>query len=280
MSKLTTTRSVLITGCSSGIGYCVAHGLHKLGYRVFATVRKSEDIARLQQEGLESLKLELNDSSSITDAVQKVLEHTDGKLYAVFNNGAYGQPGAVEDLTRETLRHLFENNVFGTHELTRQIIPVMRKQGEGRIIQNSSILGLLALPYRGAYNASKFALEGLSDTLRLELAGTKIFVSSIEPGPIISKFRMNSYKMFKRNIDTQRTKYQEIYDKMDETLPKEGPVVPFTLPPEAVLKRVIHALEAKHPQPHYYVTVPTYLLVTLKRILPHRVMDLVLRNII
>ncbi len=274
------TRSILITGCSSGIGYHVAHGLQKAGYRVFATARKPEDVTRLQQEGLESLLLDLNDSSSITDAVQKVLKLTDGKLYAVFNNGAHGQPGAVEDLTVEALRHQFEVNVFGTHELTRQIIPVMRKQGEGRIIQNSSVLGLVVLPYRGAYNSSKFALEALSDTLRLELANTNIFVSSIEPGPITSRFRMNSHKMFEKYIDWKNSIHQQTYNKMQETLLKEGSVMPFTLPPESVLKRVKHALEAKYPQHHYYITVPTYVLVTLKRLLPHRIMNWILRKVV
>ncbi len=274
------TRSILITGCSSGIGYHVAHRLQKLGYRVFATARKPDDVIRLQQEGLESLLLDLNDSASITDAVQKILKLTDGKLYAIFNNGAHGQPGAVEDLTIEALRHQFEVNVFGTHELTRQIIPVMRKQGEGRIIQNSSMLGLVVLPYRGAYNSSKFALEALSDTLRLELANTNIFVSSIEPGPITSKFRMNSYKMFEKYIDQENSIHKQTYNKMQKTLLKKGSVMPFTLSPESVLKRVIHALEAKSPQQHYYVTVPTYVLVTLKRFLPHRIMNWILRKVI
>ncbi|MFK5969719.1 MAG: SDR family oxidoreductase [Candidatus Marithrix sp.] len=274
------TRSILITGCSSGIGYHVAHGLQKIGYRVFATARKPEDVTRLQQEGLESLLLDLNDSASITDAVQKILKLTDGKLYAIFNNGAHGQPGAIEDLTIEALRNQFEVNVFGTHELTRQIIPIMRKQGEGRIIQNSSMLGLVVLPYRGAYNSSKFALEALSDTLRLELANTNIFVSSIEPGPITSKFRMNSHKMFEKYIDQENSIHKQTYDKMRKNLLKKGSVMPFTLPPESVLKRVVHALEAKSPQQHYYVTVPTYVLVTLKRFLPHRLMNWILRKVV
>jgi short-subunit dehydrogenase len=272
-------RSVLITGCSSGIGYSVAHGLKKRGYRVFATARKSEDVVRLQQEGLESVILDLDDSQSIAEAIQTVLERTDGRLYGLFNNGAYGQAGAVEDLSREVLRQQFETNLFGTHELTCRVLPVMRQQGEGRIIQNSSIVGMLALSYRGAYNATKFALEGLSDTLRLELTGTKIYVSLIEPGPITSQFRANAYIKYKKNIDVENSVHQEEYTKMEQRLLKEGPAMPFTLPPEAVLKRVIHALEAKRPQPHYYVTFPTYLLITLKRLLPHRTMDWILRQI-
>lgn len=273
------SRSVLITGCSSGIGYCVAHGLKNRGYSVFATVRQAKDVARLQQEGLESLVLDLSDSQSIFDAVQTVLERTDGRLYGLFNNGAYGQPGALEDLGREALRQQFETNLFGTHELTRQVIPTMRRHGEGRIIQNSSVLGMVALPYRGAYNTSKFALEGLSDTLRLELAGSGIFVCLIEPGPITSRFRANAYARFKQHIDVQDSVHHNTYADVEQRLLAKEAVVPFTLPPEAVLKRVIYALESPRPQPRYYVTFPTYLLVSLKRLLPHRAMDWVLRNL-
>ncbi len=277
--SLISSRPILITGCSSGIGYCVAHALKNRGYSVFATVRQPKDVARLQQEGLESFVLDLSDSQSIFEAVQTVLDQTDGRLYGLFNNGAYGQPGAVEDLSVEALRQQFESNFFGTHELTRQVISVMRRQGEGRIIQNSSVLGLVALPYRGAYNATKFALEGLSDTLRLELAGTGIFVSLIEPGPIVSQFRANAYKMFKQHIDAEQSVHYKTYAKMEQRLLAKEVVAPFTLPPEAVLKRVIHALESRHPQLRYYVTFPTYLLASLKRFLPHRAMDWVLRHL-
>jgi short-subunit dehydrogenase len=280
MSKqILSSRPILITGCSSGIGYCVAHGLKARGYWVFATARQAADVARLQQEGLESLVLDLNDSQSIRGAVRAVLERTQGRLYGLFNNGAYGQPGAVEDLSREALRQQFETNFFGTHELTCQVIPIMRAQGEGRIIQNSSILGLVALPYRGAYNASKYALEGLTDTLRYELRGSGIYISLVEPGPISSRFRHNAYVMYKRYIDSRGSAHRVSYAKMEERLSKEGAAVPFTLPPEAVLKRVIHALESRRPQLRYYVTFPTYLLVTLKRLLPYRAMDWIVRHL-
>jgi NAD(P)-dependent dehydrogenase (short-subunit alcohol dehydrogenase family) len=181
---MSNNKTILITGCSSGIGLCVAGGLKDIGYRVFATARKVEDVEKLKEKGFESVQLDLCQSGSIKQAVQEVLGHTDGKLYALFNNGAYGQPGAVEDLRRDVLIEQFEANVFGWLELTNLIIPVMRKQGFGRIIQNSSVLGMVSLSYRGAYNASKYAIEGLTDTLRLELAGTGIKVSLIEPGPI------------------------------------------------------------------------------------------------
>ena len=272
-------KSILITGCSSGIGHCVAHALHKRGYRVFATARKADDVARLKKEGLESLQLDLDDSDSIRAAVTDVLKRTNGQLDALFNNGAYGQPGAVEDLSRDTLRAQFETNLFGWHELTCLILPVMRKQGYGRIIQNSSVLGLVALKFRGAYNASKYAIEGLSDTLRQELHGTNIHVSLIEPGPIESRFRTNGVAYFKNNIDIEHSHFRQQYQKTLARLTAKGPVVPFTLPPEAVLKKVLHALESPHPQPRYYVTFPTHLFGTLRRILTTRALDRLLRKV-
>ncbi len=275
MSK-PTERSILITGCSSGIGRCVAEGLQQRGYRVFATARKAQDVADLQSRGLESLQLDLDRPASIRQAVEDILERTGGTLYALFNNGAYGQPGAVEDLSREVLRAQFETNLFGTHELTRYIIPVMRRQGHGRIIQNSSVLGFVAMAYRGAYNASKYALEGLTDTLRLELAGSGIHISLIEPGPITSRFRANARLMFQRNVDARNSVHRAAYEAMEKRLAKPGPAAPFTLPPEAVLKKVIHALESERPRVRYYVTFPTWLFATLKRTLPHAALDRVL----
>lgn len=273
-------KPILITGCSSGIGYGVAKGLKQRGYRVFATARKIEDVERLQQEGFESVQLDLNDSYSIKQAVKTILQRTDGKLYGLFNNGAYGQVGAVEDLTRQALLEQFETNLLGTHELTCEVIPVMRNQGEGRIIQNSSVLGLTVLPLRGAYNASKYALEGLSATLRVELHGSGVHVSLIEPGPIRSQFRKNCYPHFKRHIaDIKNTPYRAKYELAEQRLLQEGDVAPFTLDADAVLKKVIHALEAKKPKPHYFVTFPTYLLVTLRYLLPVATMDWISRKI-
>ncbi len=275
----TDTKSILITGCSSGIGLCVARGLQQRGYQVFATARQQQDVDNLNQEGLESLLLDLNDSDSINRAVDEILRRTGGTLYALFNNGAYGQAGAVEDLRRDVLRRQFETNVFGWHELTNRVLPIMRRQGGGRIIQNSSVLGLIALPFRGAYNASKYAVEGLSDTLRMELRGTDIYISLIEPGPIESRFRANSFRAYQQNIERDSSPFRERYLAMEQRLTKEGPAVPFTLPPEAVLKRVIHALESRRPRPRYYVTFPTYLFGYLKRLLSTRLMDRVLSRI-
>jgi len=272
-------KNILITGCSSGIGKCVATGLAKRGYRVFATARNPKDVESLLAQGLESIHLDLDNSKSINNAVNEILVRTDGQLYALFNNGAYAQPGAVEDLSRDTLRKQFETNLFGTHELTNCIIPVMRKQGYGRIIQNSSVLGLVALPYRGAYNATKFALEALTDTLRLELNKTNIHISLIEPGPIESLFRKNSYNAFLQNINRDISAHKESYFSIEQRLTKQGPAVPFTLSPDAVLKKVIHALESPKPKIRYYVTFPTYLFATLRHVLSYNTLDKILRRI-
>jgi NAD(P)-dependent dehydrogenase (short-subunit alcohol dehydrogenase family) len=271
-----TQKTILITGCSTGIGYCVAKGLKQRGYRVIATARREESVKQLTDEGFESLLLDVSSSESIHRAFEQIMQLTGGKLYALFNNGAFGLPGAVEALTRENLKFQFETNVFGWLELTNLVIPIMRKQGYGRIIQNSSVLGFVAMPFRGAYNASKYAIEGLSDTLRLELKDTNIFVSLIEPGPITSRFRANAVIAMQEHIDIEHSVHRNKYLGVLERLNKEGPAAPFTLPPEAVLKRVIYALESKRPKPRYYVTFPTYLFGFLKRILSDRQMDAIL----
>jgi short-subunit dehydrogenase len=268
-------KSVLITGCSSGIGHCLAHGLKQRGYRVFATARQAVDVESLSKAGFESFPLDLDSSSSIRTAVDMVLARTQGQLYALINNGAYGQPGAVEDLSRATLRAQFETNVFGTQELTNLVIPAMRAQGEGRIIQISSILGIVCFAYRGAYNAAKYALEALSDTMRLELRGTNIHVSLIEPGPITSRFRANAHAAFIRHIDREHSAHREYYARVEKRLEGSKPM-PFTLPPEAVLKQAIKALEARRPKARYAVTFPTTLFAVLRRILPVRALDSIL----
>ncbi|QTP58796.1 SDR family oxidoreductase [Billgrantia antri] len=273
-----TPPSVLVTGGSSGIGHAAAHALAQRGWRVFTTARRGEDIARLEGEGLEVLSLELSSSESIERCVAQLLERTDGRLDALFNNAAYGQPGAVEDLSREVLRAQLEANLLGTHELTTRIIPVMRKQGSGRIVQNSSVLGFAALPYRGAYVCSKFALEGLTDALRQELHGSGIHVSLIEPGPIASRFRENAYRAFRANIDTEHSVHRETYRAVEARLAgrKDSSGGTFTLGPDAVVDKLIHALESRRPKPRYHVTLPTHLFGVLKRLLSTRGMDRVL----
>ncbi|NTV93899.1 MAG: SDR family NAD(P)-dependent oxidoreductase [Thiobacillus sp.] len=269
-------KTILITGCSSGIGHHAAHGLKARGWRVFATARRTEDVERLAGEGLESLRLDLDDSESIRAAFAEVMARTGGRLDALFNNGGFGQVGAVEDLTRAALREQFETNLFGWVELTNLAVPVMRRQGHGRIVMNSSVLGYAAFQYRGAYNAVKFAVEGITDTLRQELAGTGITVSLVEPGPITSRFRANCRSHFERHIAWRDSVHRDQYEAQLARLDQPGPAAPFTLGPEAVLEKVVHALESPRPRPRYPVTVPAVLFWWLRRFLSVRAMDRVL----
>ncbi len=270
-------KSVLITGCSTGIGLCLAKGLQHRGYRVFAACRTKRDSTTLRQLGLQSPVIDLEDTTSISDGLNQVLEITGGELYGLINNGAYGQPGAVEDLNRTTLRKQFETNVFGTQELTNKVIPIMRQADKGRIIQISSVLGFVCLKYRGAYNSSKYALEALTDTMRLELSSTGIQLSLIEPGPIESDFRKNAYQMFKSNIDFESSFHQSGYLGVEKRL-LSGKPVRFTLPAEAVLKPTIHALENHNPKIRYRITTPTKIFAILKRLLSDRLMDRMLER--
>lgn len=274
----------LITGCSSGIGlHCARELAKRSAWRVFAAARREEDASRLrEEEGLEAVTLDLDASASIHAAMDEVLEKTGGRLDALFNNGAYGQPGATEDLSREALRAQFETNVFGTQELTNRAIAVMRSGGGGRIVQNSSVLGFVALVYRGAYVASKYALEGLTDTMRLELAGSGVRLILIEPGPITSDFRKNANAKFNQHFDADKIAASRHRRAYEERLLREGdcsPPPPFNLGPEAVYKALLHALEHPRPKTRYRVTTPTTLFWMLKRLLPTAALDAVLRKI-
>ena len=269
-------KSVLITGCSSGIGLCVALGLQKKGYRVFPTARSNEDVKKLQDLGFEALYLDLSSSDSIKSAVFKLYEKTDS-LYALINNGAYGQAGALEDISRAVLEKQFQTNVFGWHELTNLLLSRMRDSGSGRIIYISSVLGFIAMPFRGPYIASKFAIEGLVSTLRLELCNTNIKFSVIQPGPIESKFRQNAYIAFKENVDTSNSYYLNQYESMIKRL-NSSKNVKFTLSPDAVLKCTINALESNSPKNYYRVTFPTKLFALLGNILPSKWMDNILKR--
>jgi len=271
--------AVLVTGCSSGIGAAIARGLGDRGYRVFATFRDPRDGERLGREGLEPVALELADPDSVAACAEEVTERSAGRLRALVNNAAYGQPGAVEDLSRDVLRRQFEVNLLGAHDLTVRLLPAFRRQGGGRVINLSSVLGLVALPYRGAYNASKFALEGLTDTLRLELAGTGVHPILIEPGPITSRFREHALAAFRQNIDVAASAHRDAYRGELATRLESEEKASFTLGPEAVLAETLKALEVRRPRPRYYVTLPTYFLAALKRVLPTSALDSVLRRI-
>lgn len=271
-------QTIVVTGCSTGIGEYCALALVKDGYRVIATARDDAAKAKLAQAGCLVVHLELADEQSVDDAFAEMVKLAQGPIHGLFNNAAYGQPGAVEDLTRSALRAQFETNLFGTHQLTRHFVALFRQQGFGRIVQNSSVLGLVAMPFRGAYNASKFALEGLTDTLRMEVYGSGIFVSLIEPGPITSKFRANALAALQRNVDMKQSFFASRYQDAIARLSKVGKAQPFTLGPEAVYDKLLHALRAKTPKNRYYVTFPTYLMGSLRRLLPSSWLDRMLRN--
>jgi len=262
-------RTILITGCSTGIGRCAALGMHARGWRVFATARKPEDIAALKAAGVSALYLDYTEEDSIAAAVESVLAETGGGIDALFNNGAYAQPGAIEDLSTNVLRAQFEANFFGWHELTRRIIPAMRRQGHGRIVMNSSILGFIALGFRGPYNCTKFAVEAYADTLRIELAPSGIRVSVIEPGPIRSNIGRTAALHFRRNVDIEGSVHAKYYRRRLASLERGGASL-GELGPEAVLKVLVHACESRNPRPQYLVTRPTRAMSLFKRLAPKR----------
>jgi len=266
---------VLITGCSSGIGLDAARTLAARGWRVFAACRKPEDCADRIAEGLESPQLDYTDPASITAALAQVLKATGGRLDALYNNGAHATPGAVEDLPSDALRAIFEANLFGWHELTRQVLPVMRAQGHGRIVNCSSVLGYTPMKWRGAYVASKFALEGLTHVLRLEMRDTPVKVILIEPGPITSQFRANAIKNFERWIDWKKSPRAEQYRASLLKRLYAARTTPdrFELPASAVTAKLIHALESPRPRMRYFVTLPSFAMAALGRLLPLRAFD-------
>lgn len=269
----------MVTGCSSGIGRHCALRLHAQGWQVTATARKSADLEELRSHGLHAVHLDYTDPVSIRSAFTETLDRHGGRIFALFNNGAYGQAGAVEDLPTDALRAQFEANFFGWHELTNLAVPVMRKAGQGRIVHCSSILGFVPYRWRGAYNASKFALEGLASTMRLELAGSGVFVSLIEPGPIVSKFTENGLAHFLANIDRENSVHRKTYERELARLESGGGINRFRLGPEAVHTELLHALTAARPKAHYRVTTPTRFMAVARRLLPQRAMDwLLLRS--
>ncbi|KJZ17171.1 SDR family NAD(P)-dependent oxidoreductase [Loktanella sp. S4079] len=272
-------KTILITGCSSGIGYDAAHGLRAAGWRVFASCRQQIDCDRLRDEGFDSPLIDYAQTDTIQNGLTEVLEETGGTLDALYNNGAFACPGALEDLPTDGLRAIFETNVFGYHELTRRVIPIMRDQGHGRIINCSSVLGLVPMKWRGAYVSTKFALEGMTDVLRIEMHNTPIKVILIEPGPITSDIRRKAIPHFEKWIDWEKSARVEEYKQVMSRLYTDSGPDKFELPPSAVTKKLLHALTSARPKPRYYVTTPTYLMGGLRRILPTRWLDaLILRG--
>ena len=266
--------SILITGCSSGIGYNTAKFLHQMGWRVFASCRKAEDVERLKAEGFaDALQLDVADDDSINTAFESVLAATGGSLDALFSNAGYGQVGAVEDISRTALREQFETNIFGAWQCITLAMKVFRRQGHGRILVNSSILGFAAMPWRGAYNSTKYALEGMCDTLRQEVHGSNIHVSLVEPGPIATRFRDTALIKFEEHIDIDGSFHAAAYHRQLKRLKASGAVAPFTLSSPSCAVVCVRALTAKRPKARYRVTFPTVLFWYLKRVLPTSALD-------
>lgn len=273
-----TKRSILITGCSSGIGYVSAHGMKKRGWKVFAAARKSEDVQRLNSEGLDAVQLDYTDTASIHACLDAVLAKTDGRLDVLFNNGAYGLLGAVEDIPTDALREQFEANFFGWHELTRRVVPVMRTQGGGRIVQCSSVLGVVSGKHRAPYSATKHAIEAFATSMRIELAPFGIHTSSIRPGPINTKFLPNALAVLEEKIDIENTVHKEDYANSLKRLNSGPQSSVFKLEPEAVFKKLVHAAEARKPRAVYSVTTLTYLVDFMRRLLPTKWLDRILEK--
>lgn len=269
-------KNILITGCSSGIGKATAELLNQQGYNVIATARQAPDVETLEQAGFTSFELDMASSESIREAVKQISVLFGGELDAVFHNAAYGQPGAIEDLPTDAFRAQFESNLFGIHELTRLLLPDMIKRRKGRIILNSSVLGFVTMPYRGAYNASKFALTGWADTLRLELRGTGVDVVLLEPGPINTRFRANAYAAFKQNIKAEGSRHEVTYQQMIKNFEASSSPSRFAMSSEQTAAVVLKALRADKPKIHYGVTLPTHVFRVLKKILPSRWLDWIL----
>ncbi|UWR52560.1 SDR family NAD(P)-dependent oxidoreductase [Phaeobacter inhibens] len=273
-------KTILMTGCSSGIGLDAAHGMRERGWTVFASCRQRVDCDRLRAQGFISPLMDYTDAETLRSGLDEVLEHTGGTLDVLFNNGAHGLPGAVEDVSTDGLRSIFESNVFGWHELTRNVIPVMRAQGHGRIVQNSSILGFVSFPWRGAYVATKHAIEGLTDTMRVELRDSGIRVILIEPGPVTSKIREKAIPHFEKYVDWENSALRDRYETslLKRLYESTGPDR-FELPASAVTAKLVHACESRRPHPRYYVTVPTHVGGVLKRILTTRAIDRILARL-
>jgi len=269
-------KTILITGCSTGIGLQTAIYLKQQGYQVFPTARKDADVTMLQELGFDAFVIDVTQKETIQSALKNILALTNGTLDVVFNNAGFGQPGAIEDITTKVLKEQFETNVFGLHEVTTQVLPIMKKQGYGKLIQHSSVLGLVSLKLRGAYNASKYAIEGLTDTLRLELNGTNIQITLLNTGPITSDFRKNAIIKTKENIDIEHSRFKETYYK---NLAAKKSEVPFNLPSISVAKKVEKIIISKKIKPRYYITKATYLLGFAKRILSTSKLDKILLKI-
>jgi NAD(P)-dependent dehydrogenase (short-subunit alcohol dehydrogenase family) len=269
---------VLITGCSSGIGMIAARHLVVQGFNVVASAREFSDVMKLSAAGFLAVRIDTSDVNSIDEGLDDALGLSGGGFYAVFHNAGSGQPGALEDLTVQALSDQYASNVLGAHHINRRLIPLMRQAGEGRIIFNSSVLGAVAMRYRGAYTMSKFAVEAMADTLRLELRDSGVKVVLLQPGPIDTRFRMNAMEAFESHIKPNESVHSNAYKSMVDRLQKKGKTSWLTLPPEACMSPLLKALKRKNPSSRYHITWATKVMVILKRLLPSKLMDRVVFN--
>jgi NAD(P)-dependent dehydrogenase (short-subunit alcohol dehydrogenase family) len=269
------SRSVLVTGCSSGIGLATARLLRDRGWAVLPTARKPEDIQQLRSEGFNPVTLDVTDSAAIEQTANDVLRLLGGNLGALVNNAGYGQPGAMEDITRDAMREQFEVNVFGLQELTNQLIPAFRRQGYGRIVNVSSVLGRISIPFMGIYSASKFAVEAMSDAMRVELWNSGVAVSLVEPGPIETAFRKTSKdRAVGQQAHFERSHFEKYYREQAEQLGARKKLTHiFMMSPEAVARKIQHALESPRPRRRYPVTPVAHMIEFLRRFVPDGVID-------
>ncbi|MGZ4278866.1 MAG: SDR family NAD(P)-dependent oxidoreductase [Solirubrobacteraceae bacterium] len=268
------SRAVLITGCSSGIGAATASRLAKAGWPVYATARRPETLAALEADGCRTLALDVVDEASRQAAVDAVVE-AEGAVGVLINNAGYSQSGAVESIPDDRVRAQFETNVFGPLALCRLVLPGMREQGWGKIVQLSSMGGKLTFPGGGLYHSTKHALEALSDALRFEVKGFGIDVILIEPGLIMSGFS----DVVMRELGTASATdgpYEEFNRAVGEAsrdVYEKGLLAKLGGPPEAVAERIEAALKAKRPRARYTVTPSARALLTLHAVLPDRGWD-------
>lgn len=276
-AKPVENKSVLVTGCSSGIGLATAELLRDKGWNVYPTARKVEDLDMLEAMGFPAMQLDVASSISIEATVDQLMSACGGRLGAVVNNAGFGMPGAIQDLTRDAMRQQFEVNLFGLQELTNRLIPVFREQGYGRIVNVSSVVGRIALPFMGIYSASKFALEAISDVQRIELSPDSISVSIVEPGPIETRFSTNCAGEGELALDADRSRFSASYKRYFDKRRSGGMSEDrFRLPPAIVAGKILHALESSHPKIRYCVTLPAYLGSMAARFVPAGLIDRVM----
>ena len=270
----------VVTGASTGIGRATARLLKARGWRVFPTARSRTDLDLLRGEGFQPVELDLADSDSVEYAAKEVLELSHGIIGAVVNNAGYGQPGALEDLSRAALRKQFETNVIGTLDFTNRFIPTLRAQKSGRIVIVSSVVGRVVIPFLGAYSASKFALEAIGDGLRMELGPVGVSVSLVEPGPIQTCFRKRVVSEAARGLEMHNSAFAKQYAKelSEPERTYSRPTDVFRKPPEAVARKIVHALESRHPRARYPVTAPAWFGDFAARFFPSRLKDALLAS--